>query len=76
MKAKKQRTSRPQVSRMDFVGTKMANVLELMSRQPYIPEWYRRDAEKLYKQWDAVCSFRLNNPIVTAELEKELFPNG
>jgi hypothetical protein len=39
MKAKKQRTSRPQVSRMDFVGTKMANVLELMSRQPYIPEW-------------------------------------
>jgi hypothetical protein len=70
------RNAKPNVSPAEFAGTQMANFLELLSKQSYIPEWYRRDAKKLYERWDSICSFRLNNPIVASELEKELFPNG
>jgi len=64
------------IERVNFAGTQMANVLESLSQQSFLPEWYRCDAEKLYKRWDKTCPFRLNNPITLAEKEKELFPNG
>ena len=50
----------------------MANFLFSMAHNKALPEHERAEAEKLQKQWDAVCPVRLNNPIVLAELEKAM----
>ncbi len=60
----------------DFTGTQMANFLDQMTKDTRLPLHYRNRAELLKERWDSICSFRLNNPIVNANLEKELFPNG
>ena len=60
------------ITRADFVGTKMANFLFSMAQNKALPMHERAEAEKLQKQWDAVCPVRLNNPIVMAELEKAM----
>ncbi len=62
------------VTRADFVGTKMANLLFQIAQSGYVDRAERDLADKLRKQWDSVCLFRLNNPIVAVELEAKLFP--
>jgi len=74
--AKRKRASRPQVSRLDFVGTQMANFLHGLKYENGLPAFKRKQAEDLQKRWDSICAFRLNNPITASDLEKELFPNG
>ena len=64
------KTKRRVVTRADFVGTKMANLLFSLKSNPVLPQSTRDEAKKLQEQWDSVCVFRLNNPIVAAELEK------
>jgi len=72
----KKRAKRSQVSRLDFIGTQMANFLHGLKYENGLPEFKRKQAIILQERWDSVCSFRLNNPIVASDLEKELFPNG
>jgi hypothetical protein len=72
--APKTRRQRRGVTRADFVGTKMANLLLAVAQSAYTPEYVRQEATKLQEQWDSICAFRLNNPIVLVELEAKLFP--
>jgi hypothetical protein len=60
------------VTRADFVGAKMANFLHAMGQNPALDEATRREARLLCQQWDVICLFRINNPIVKADLEKAL----
>ena len=62
---------RPVITRRDFIGMKMANFLYSMKHNSALDEHTRAEAEKLQKQWDGICPFRLNNPITAADLEKE-----
>jgi len=70
----KARRQRRGVTRADFVGTKMANLLFEVAQNEFIDRNIRDLANKLREQWDSICSFRLNNPIVLIELEAKLFP--
>lgn len=65
---KKRRRS---ITAREFVGTKMANFLHSLKQSQFLPHEMKAEAEKLQEQWDSVCSFRLNNPIVIAELEAQ-----
>lgn len=67
----KKPTRRP-VTRADFVGAKMANFLYAMAQDKRLDEHTRQEAKTLYEQWDSVCLFRLNNPIIKAELESAM----
>jgi hypothetical protein len=60
----------------EFLGTQMANMLALLATGNKIPPEYRKEATKLYERWDRTVAFHINNPIVAAELERALFPNG
>lgn len=68
-KREKKETRRP-VTRADFIGAKMANFLFAMNQNTALDQHTRDEAKILYEQWDSVCLFRLNNPIIKAELEK------
>jgi hypothetical protein len=70
-KARKAETRRP-VTRADFIGAKMANFLFTMAHTNTLDEYTRKEARLLCEQWDLIAVFRLNNPIVKAELEKAL----
>jgi hypothetical protein len=69
--AKRKETRRP-VTRADFIGAKMANFLFSIEHNNALDEHTRKEAKNLYEQWDSVCLFRLNNPIIKAELEQAL----
>ena len=60
------------VSPMEFVGTKMANVLHAYASRLGPAE--SKEAMKLVGQWDRITNlgFQLNNPITLANMEKEL----
>jgi hypothetical protein len=72
MTKKPKAESRRPVTRADFIGAKMANFLYSMAQNSALPQHERAEAKKLYEQWDSVCLFRLNNPIVIAELEQAM----
>jgi len=59
-------------TRADFIGAKMANFLWQLRYNKTLTDAEREEAKKLCEQWDSVCLFRLNNPIIKAELEKSL----
>lgn len=61
------------ISRKDFVGALMSNLLFQLQYHPELPQYVREAADRLQRQWDEVCDFRLLNPIVIAELEAQLF---
>jgi hypothetical protein len=60
------------VTRADFIGAKMANFLYAMAQNPALDAHTREEAKTLCDQWDSVCLFRINNPIIKAELEKAM----
>ena len=72
--APKARRQRRGVTRADFVGTKMANLLFSIAQSTFIDRPTRDLADKLREQWDSVCPMRLSNPIVLIELEAKFFP--
>ncbi len=72
--APKARRQRRGVTRADFVGTKMANLLFQIAQSGYVDRAERDLADKLRKQWDSVYPMRLNNPTVLIELEAKFFP--
>jgi hypothetical protein len=69
-KAKKKAETRRPVTRADFIGAKMANFLFNLKYNTALSESDREYAKKLQEQWDSVAVFRVDNPIVSAELEK------
>jgi len=69
-KAKKKAETRRPVTRADFVGAKMANYLWQLQYNKSLTEEERELAKKLCAQWDSIAVVRINNPIVSAELEK------
>jgi hypothetical protein len=72
MPARRKKETRRPVTRADFVGAKMANFLFAMAHNSSLDEHTRDLARTLFEQWDSVCLFRVNNPIVSAELEKAM----
>jgi len=64
------------ITREQFVGAQMANMLYAIAHNQRIDQRTREDAEKLYWRWDSFATFQLHNPIVAAELEARLFPKG
>ena len=54
----------------------MANILYAVARMPDISFDMRQEAAELHEKWDSIATFRLNNPLVAAELEALLFPKG
>jgi len=64
------------ITAMEFVGAQMANFLYAIADEPSTPQEYRVRAKKLQTRWDSVSRLVLNNPIVMAELEEKLFPEG
>jgi hypothetical protein len=72
MPARRKKETRRPVTRTDFVGAKMANFLFAMAHNSALDEHTRDIARKLYQQWDSICLFRVDNPIVMIELEKSM----
>ena len=60
------------VSPMEYVGSKMANAMSHFAH--VLPPAEAKQARQLQEQWDRISTmgFRLNNPIVMAELDKQL----
>jgi hypothetical protein len=71
-KRRKEKETRRPVTRADFVGAKMANFLFAMAHNATLDEHTRKEARLLCEQWDNICVFRINNPIIKIELEKAL----
>ena len=62
------------VTREQFVGAQMANVLWSIGHGGTVLVDTRETARKLAERWDSVSNFRINNPLVALSLEKQLFP--
>lgn len=59
-------------TRAQYVGAKMANFLYNLKSNQALSKEDRERAALLQNQWDTLATFRLDNPIVGAELEKAL----
>lgn len=68
--AKVKKAKRP--TRAQYVGAKMANFLYNLKSNQALSKEDRERAALLQNQWDVLATFRLDNPIVGAELEKAL----
>lgn len=60
------------ITRADFIGAKMANFLHAMGQDKRLDDYTRLQARQLHQQWDVVCLFHVNNPIVVAQLNRAL----
>jgi hypothetical protein len=65
--------SKLNVTREQYLGARMANVLFAIANHQHVDP---KTADKLYKMWDSITDFRINNPFVSIELEKQLFPEN
>ncbi len=61
-------------TKAEFVGAMMSNLLWEIAQSKYAPPEIKEQATLFQQRWDSVSTFRLNNPITLANLEKEFFP--
>jgi hypothetical protein len=70
--------ARAPLTKMEFVGAQMSNFLYNLTHNSGVSEDDRARAKKLCDRWDSISNsgYRINNPIVVAELEEQFFPGG
>jgi len=64
------------ITREQFLGAQMANLLWSIGHGGTVMNDTRHGARELCEKWDSIATFRLDNPIVAAELEAQLFPRS
>jgi hypothetical protein len=65
------KAARPAITRRDFIGAQMSNFLHAIRQDPDVPFHFRDIAADLQEKWDSVAVFRLDNPLVAAELQEK-----
>ena len=66
---------RPAVTRRDFIGAQMSNLLHAIKQDVAVSQEFRKSAADLQEKWDTVAVFSLNNPLVAADMQSD-FDSG